>query len=306
MVAVVATLFLLLVNAVVAGTVRNCAGNQRISAKISPMLIAKNVRIPYATPHDYAAVIGLEEGHVVIGKCCVTKERDIVESICSRTSCAGIWRRNKFSHVGWLRYGGFAEKIIGRNRSGFTRPDMGVSRFVNGRGFSVIDVLNVPPGLLSAFKLHRLTFNVLNEKIGPLVHLKIFLGDIDLFSGLFSRIDRGGDDADSEDRVNPNSNTRDTRPTKGLVVVLIALALRGFVASMKGIYSENYLLIIGGWLVSAVAVAVGTIGLSVAILRSFLKASPPALGSTRQQRAIAVPKISALARLLYRNSNSAT
>ena len=44
-----------------------------------------------------------------------------------------------------------------------------------------------------------------------------------------------------------------------LAVMLIALTLGGFIASAKGIYSENYWMIAGGWIAAAVAVAVGTV-----------------------------------------------
>jgi hypothetical protein len=44
-----------------------------------------------------------------------------------------------------------------------------------------------------------------------------------------------------------------------LPAVLGAIALGGFIVCAKGFYRESYIMVIGGWLSSAVAIVVGTL-----------------------------------------------
>ncbi len=83
------------------------------------------------------------------------------------------------------------------------------------------------------------------------------------FASLYGRINAGTYDSDSKSGINSYSDASPSRPEKCLAFMLGALALGGFIICIKGIYSFNDWLIFGGWIIAAVAVALGTIWIIV-------------------------------------------
>jgi len=96
-----------------------------------------------------------------------------------------------------------------------------------------------------------------------ITNLHGFAGSVGADIGLFRRVYSRTYNSYSQEGISRNGYPGESGPAKVLAVVFIALALGGFIACAKGIYSENYFLIIGGWMVSAIAIAVGTIWIIV-------------------------------------------
>lgn len=79
------------------------------------------------------------------------------------------------------------------------------------------------------------------------------IGGINAVFGLHSRINTGGHDKNSQQRIDADAYSGIAGPAKYLTLMLLAVGLGGFILFLKGIYGESDLALFGGWFLAAIA-----------------------------------------------------
>jgi hypothetical protein len=120
-----------------------------------------------------------------------------------------------------------------------------------------IDDMGIPFEDISGFQHNWLTAVSSRRKVDIDDAESRGIGEGQLIAANGSGIDRRAHNYDGQYRIEGNTNSGYPRPEKYLAIMLGLVGLGGFIFLCKGIYGESEIMVLSGWVIAAIAAALG-------------------------------------------------